>query len=85
MLSTKSIVDLLVSIPILSCFCSSAKVVEVMVIPSLQNLTFFLIFAVTIASYFIVAEQTILECSRKASYAASVEKREQAAARSEAA
>jgi hypothetical protein len=48
-------------------------------------LTFFLIFAVTIASYFIVAEQTILECSRKASYAASVEKREQAAARSEAA
>jgi len=40
--------------------------------------------AVTIASYFIVAEQTILECSRKASYAASVE-RKQAAARSEAA
>lgn len=40
--------------------------------------------AATIASYFIVAEQTILECSRKASYAASVE-REQAATRSEAA
>jgi hypothetical protein len=59
-------------------------VVEVMVKPSLQNLTFFLIFAVTIASYFIVAEQTILECSRKASYAASVE-RAQAAARSETA
>jgi hypothetical protein len=55
-----------------------------MVIPSLQNLTFFLILAATIASYFIVAEQTILECSRKASYAASVE-RKQAAARSEAA
>jgi hypothetical protein len=59
-------------------------VVEVMFIPSLQNLTFFLIFAVTIASYLIVAEQSILECSHKASYAASVE-REQAAARSEAA
>jgi hypothetical protein len=45
---------------------------------------FLLNFAATIASYFIVAEQTILECSRKASYAASVE-RKQAAARSEAA
>ncbi|CAM6050963.1 unnamed protein product [Sphagnum compactum] len=38
----------------------------------------------SVAAYFIVAEQTILECIHKASYAATIE-RERAAARSEAA
>jgi hypothetical protein len=40
--------------------------------------------AASAAAYFIVAEQTILECIHKASYAATIE-RERAAARSEAA
>jgi hypothetical protein len=44
----------------------------------------FIISSSSAAAYFIVAEQTILECIHKASYAATIE-RERAAARSEAA